>query len=66
MIGFALTVIFLILGLSVVVWKCISSLARSEECDHEYFKVSEGPTYIMARCFKCNDRIKITWRYGKR
>lgn len=51
MIGFALTVIFLILGLSVVVWKCISSLARSEECDHEYFKVSEGPTYIMARCF---------------
>lgn len=35
-------------------------------CDHEYYKIEEGKDYMIARCFKCSDKIKITWRYGKR
>lgn len=56
----------MILAIASVVWKGIKHLADKYDCDHEYYKIEEGKDYMIARCFKCGDKIKITWRYGKR
>ena len=58
--------LLMVLAIASVVWKGIKPLADKYDCDHEYYKIDEGRDYMIARCFKCNDKIKITWRYGKR
>lgn len=59
-------VLLMILVIASAVWKGIERLANKYNCDHEYFVIEQGEDYIVARCFKCNDKIKIKWKYGRR
>lgn len=64
-IGF-IGVTLMILAVISLVCKGTLYLVKKFDCEHEYFVIEEGSNYIIARCFKCSDKIKITWRYGKR
>ena len=61
-----LVVLLMVLAIASAVWKGIKHLADKYDCDHGYYKIEEGKDYMIAKCFKCNDKIKITWGYGKR
>ena len=61
-----LGVLLMILAIASVVWKGIENLANKYNCNHEYFVIEQGEDYIVARCFKCNERLKIKWRDGRR
>lgn len=64
-IGF-IGVTLMILAVISLVCKGILYLVKKFDCEHEYYVIEDTADYIIVRCFKCNEKLKIKWKYGNK